>query len=736
MKFYQLGSQLALACTAVLLSACSGNDENATASNGEQTDGKETVVMVEPTGMRVDDNPFFTVSELDLQYPRFDLIRNEHYRPAFLEGMKQHLAEISEITSQTALPTFANTIVPLEISGQLLNRVATVFFSLGSAHTNDSIQKLEIEISPLLSAHNDSILFNSALFARVKAVYDSLDNAGLDSESARLVVETYKDFIRAGAILNVDGKEKLRAINNELAELGTVFDQNVLKEVNESAITVDNREDLAGFSDAQIEGASEAAEARGLSGKFVIPLLNTSGQPALSELANRELRQHILETSLGRGSSGGAYDNTRVLSRTARLRAERAQLLGYPNHAAYVLEEQTAQTVEAVNLRLATLTPPAIANARREAEELQTMIRQEGGDFKLAAWDWAWYSEKVRQAQFSFDEARLTPFLELDNVLHKGVFYAASQIYGITFAERNDLPVYQEDVRVFDVTDVDGTRLAIYILDPFARSSKRGGAWMNEYVAQSTLMETRTVVANHLNIPRPPDGEPVLMKFDEVITLFHEFGHALHGMFSNVTYTTFSGTNVPSDFVEYPSQVNEMWAVWPEVLRNYAVHHETGEPMPAELLDKVLASRKFGQGFATSEYLMAALTDMALHTLQPEEVPSAEQLMQFEADTLSAAGARMDALPPRYRLPYFSHIMGGYAAGYYAYIWSEVLDADTVSWFRENGGMSRENGQHFRETLLSRGGSEDAMALFMAFRSREPDIASLLERRGLDSGMQ
>ncbi len=395
------------------------------------------------------------------------------------------------------------------------------------------------------------------------------------------------------------------------------------------------------------------------------------------------------------------------------------------------MAKQTAQTVEAVQQRLADLIPRAVANAERELAELQAQLQADGVDFQLAAWDWAYYAEKVRQQKFSFDESQLRPYFELDNVLQKGVFFAANQIYGISFKERDDLPVYQEDVRVFEVSDADGSTLAFFLFDPYARPSKRGGAWMNDYVAQSALLETQPIVANHQNIPKPPAGEPTLLTFDEVTTMFHEFGHALHGMFSNVTYPSFSGTNVPRDFVEYPSQVNEMWSTWPEVLKNYAVHYQTGEPMPTELLDKVLASQKYGQGFATSEYLMAALIDMALHVLPPEQVPTADELLQFEADALTAAGANMDMLPPRYRYTYFSHIMGGYSAGYYSYIWSEVLDADTVEWFKENGGMTRANGQHFRDTLLSRGGSAEALSLFRDFRGRDASVEPLLERRGL-----
>jgi peptidyl-dipeptidase Dcp len=708
-----------------LFAACSGDaPEEQPAVDGAN-------VMQEAAAVNTPENPFFAPSSLELQFPRFDLIRNEHYLPAFERGMQDQLAEVAEITQQTADPSFANTLVPLEVSGQLLNRMLTVFFALSSAHTNDAIQELEVEISPRLSAHRDSILLNEQLFARVKAVYDTRDTLGLDPESLRLVEETYKDFVLSGAQLDAQQKDRLKAINAELAELETRFDQNVLAEVNASAVVVDSREELAGLTDAEIQTAADAASARDLPGKYVLPLLNTSGQPLLTTLENRALRQRIMETSLVRGSRDNEFDNREVLTRTARLRAERAQLLGFPHHAAVQLAKQTAQTVEAVQQRLADLIPRAVANAEREAAELQAQLQADGVDFQLAAWDWAYYAEKVRQQRFSFDESQLKPYFELDNVLQKGVFFAANQIYGVSFKERTDLPVYQEDVRVFEVLEADGSTLAFFLFDPYARPSKRGGAWMNDYVAQSALMETRPVIANHQNVPKPPAGEPTLLTFDEVITMFHEFGHALHGMFSSVNYPSFSGTNVPRDFVEYPSQVNEMWSTWPEVLKNYAVHYQTGEPMPTELLDKVLASQKYGQGFATSEYLMAALIDMSLHVLGPDEVPTADELLQFEADALTTAGANMDMLPPRYRYTYFSHIMGGYSAGYYSYIWSEVLDADTVEWFKENGGMTRANGQHFRDTLLSRGGSADALSLFRDFRGRDASVEPLLLRRGL-----
>jgi len=713
-----------LAGMALAAAACSERAaDSGTVASGDQATS-ETV-------QTDSDNPFFEPSPLSYEYPPFDRIRDEHYLPAFEAGMAAQTAEIEAIVAADEPPSFDNTLLALERSGQLLARVSTVFFSMSGAHTNDEIKRIEAEIAPRLSAHSDSILLNRDLFARLQTLYEQRDSLDLDAEATRLIEETYRDFVLAGAELGTAEQDRLRAINTELAELQTAFRQNVLNEVNALAIVVDTREELAGLSAAEIEVATDAAAERDLDGKYVIPLLNTTQQPALTELENRALRQRILETSLSRGSRGGDYDNREILSRTARLRAEKAALLGFANYAEYALADQTARTVAAVNQRLAELTPQAVANAEREAADLEAMARATDPDLELAAWDWDFYAEQVRQARYDFDDSELRPYLELDSVLRNGVFFAAGQIYGLRFEERTDLPVYQEDVRVFEVFEEDGSHLAYFLFDPYARPSKRGGAWMNNYVEQSALFGRQPIVANHINIPEPPPGEPTLLTFTEVTTMFHEFGHALHGMFSDVTYPSFSGTSVPRDFVEYPSQVNEMWASWPEVLSNYARHYQTGEPMPPELLDKVLEARQFNQGYATTEYLAATIIDQALHQLTADEVPAADGLMDFQDQALAAHGARLATVPPRYQLPYFSHIMGGYAAGYYSYIWSEVLDADTVEWFRENGGMLRENGQTFRETLLAKGGSVDAMTLFREFRGRDPDMTPLLVRRGL-----
>ena len=688
--------------------------------------------MTQPTMELQEANPFAAPSTLELEYPRFDLIEDSHYLPAFEAGMRQQLAEIEVIATRSDAPSVENTLVPLEKSGQLLDRVSSVFFGLVSAHTNDTINEIRAEIAPRLAAHSDQIMLNIQLFERIRSLHAARETLGLDAETLRLVEETYREFVRAGAQLAPTDKERLRSINTELAELRTQFDQNVLDEVNALAIVVDTREELAGLDDAQIDAAANAAESRGLPGKYVIPLLNTTQQPLMSALENRALRERMLQTSMSRGSNGSEFDNRGLVTRIAQLRAEQAQLLGFATHADYVLDDQMAATVAAVNERLESLTPPAVRNARREAEDLQALIESQGGDFELAAWDWDFYAEKVRRERYAFDDAELKPYFELDRVLTDGAFYAANQIYGLTFVERFDLPVYEDSVRVFEIFDHDGSTLALFLFDPYARPSKRGGAWARSYVRQSRLLGTDTVAANHLNVTRPPEGEPTLLTFGEVTTLFHEFGHALHAMFSDVNYPSLSGTSVPRDFVEYPSQVNEMWSTWPEVLANYAQHYETGEPMPQDLLDRVLEAENFNQGYATTEYLAASIIDQALHQLSPDEVPSAEELMDFEAAALDAAGADLDIVPPRYRFPYFSHVMGGYSAGYYAYVWSEVLDADTVKWFEENGGMQRENGQRLRDAVLSRGGSVDAMTLYRNFRGRDPDVQPLLERRGLN----
>lgn len=718
-------------------------------------------------------NPFDTVSPLPYQLPAFDKISNADFMPAFEAGMKQQLQETAAIAANPQPPSFDNTIVAMERSGQELQRVSKVFFNLAASNTNPAVQKIEADMAPKLSAHSDAIRLDPKLFARIEALYGSRASLGLDAESLRLLERYRTQFVRAGARLDAQQKATLRGYNEQLSTLTTRFSQNTQKEKNASAVVVDRVEELDGLSTDDIAGAAEAAKARGLPGKYVIALLNTTGQPLLTNLKNRALRERIFRASIARGTLGNEFDNRELVIQITRLRADRAALLGYPNHAAYQLEDQTARTTDAVNAMLAKLSRPAVANARREAAVMQKMIDGAGGatplspqsrraerrsadktaaknavakndranqtitmkagGFPLAAWDWAHEAEAVRKAQYAFDEAQMRPYFELDHVYVDGIFYAAQKLYGLRFEERRNLPVYHPDVRVFEVFNEDGSALGLFLLDPFARESKRGGAWMNTFVDQSALFGTKPVVVNNLNIPKPPTGQPTLLTFDETRTAFHEFGHALHGLFSNVKYPMLSGTKVPRDFVEYPSQVNEMWAVWPEVLQHYAKHWQTGAPMPQALADKVVATRKFNQGFTTTEYLASATLDQAWHQMSPAQARATNDALGFEAGALAKAGLDFAPVPPRYRSTYFSHAFaGGYDAGYYAYIWSEVLDADSVEWFKANGGLKRANGDWFRAQLLSRGGSADAMALFRQFRGREPDIQPLLQRRGLD----
>ncbi|MBC3932561.1 M3 family metallopeptidase [Undibacterium curvum] len=675
-------------------------------------------------------NPLLAASTLAYELPAFNKIRNEHFAPAFASAIRAHEKEIAAIANNRAKPSFENTIVALERSGQTLNRVSTIFFNLTATHTNPVLEALSSEMAPKLSAHQDLISLNDKLFARIEQIVKVRDQLKLDAESSRLLDRYYTDFVRAGAKLDATQKEKLKALNAQLATLGNQFSQNVLKETNSSALVLEHKEDLAGLSDAEIQIAAAAAKAKGMDGKFLIPLMNTTGQPAIASLEKREIRQRLHEASVNRGSHGGESDNRKIAIELARLRAERAQLLGYTHYADYGLEDETAKTSTAVNKMLSGLAPAAVANAKAEAAELQKLIDAKQGGFQLAAWDWAYYTEQLRKEKYAFDDGQLRPYFELNQVLEKGVFFAATKLYGITFKERKDLPVYHPSVRVYEIFDADGKPMALFLADMYARDSKRGGAWMNSYVEQSHLFGKKPVIANHLNIPQPPAGEPTLLTVDEVKTAFHEFGHALHGLFSNVKYPRFSGTNVPRDFVEYPSQVNEMWATWPEVLKNYAKHYQTGAPIPQTLLDKVAASKKFNQGYTTTEYIAASLLDQRWHQLTPAQIPA--DAIAFEQAALKDMGVDFAPVPPRYRTTYFSHIFGGgYSAGYYAYLWSEVLDADTVEWFHEQGGLNRKNGDWFRQQLLSRGGSIDPMESFRQFRGRDPKIEPLLLRRGL-----
>ncbi|MDE2591294.1 MAG: M3 family metallopeptidase [Actinomycetales bacterium] len=679
-------------------------------------------------------NPFAKVSELPYELPDFTRIRDEHYLPAFYAGCAEQLAEVDAIL-EAGEPTFENTIVALERSGRTLSRMLNVFYNKSSADTSKVIDDIEAEIAPKLAAHTDAIRLNGDLFARIEALHAKKDVLGLDDESAWLVERYYRDFVHAGAKLSIETREELKKYNEKLSELEAKFGTNILADQNDLAVHVTDLAELAGLSDNEIAAAKASAEARGLDG-WLIDMVNYTGNPALASLTNRELREKIMRNTLIKGARDNANDNRPVLLEIVRLRAERAVLLGHPNHASYVLEEQTAGNTANVHAMLRKIAPAAIRNARAEASDIQAAIDAEaqtsGGDsFEVASWDWDLYTERVRQAKYNIDTSLFKPYFELERVLWDGVFWAASRLFGIRFVERKDLVAYHPEARVFEVFNEDGSQLALFIGDFFTRDSKRGGAWMNNLVDQSTLLGQKPVVVNNLNIPKPPAGEPALLTFDETSTLFHEFGHALHGMFSNVTYPRFSGTWVHRDFVEFPSQVNEMWMLWPEVLANYAKHYQTGESLPQEWVDNLKRAETFNQGQETTAYLAASVLDLAWHELSAEaQVDSVEE---FEARAIADYGLAYSPTPTRYRSTYFSHIFaGGYSAGYYGYIWSEVLDADSVEWFKNNGGLKRENGERFRRELLSRGGSVDSMQLFRNFRGQDASIEPLLKRRGLN----
>jgi peptidyl-dipeptidase Dcp len=682
------------------------------------------------------DNPFAQPSTLPFQMPPFDRIRDGDYLPAFGAGLAEQLAEVSAIAHNPQPPTFENTVVALERSGQLRARVESVFSNLNSCNTDPQMQRIDTEMAPKLAAQNDAIFLDAALWARVDALYRQRASLHLDPESLQLLTRYHTLFVRAGARLPPAQQARLKELNKEISSLTTRIRQNVLKATADGAVRVNDVAELDGLSPEQIGAAAQAAAARGLQGKWLITLQNTTNQEVLSQLTHRALRERIYKASIGRGL-GGATDNRPAIAQLVKLRAERAALLGYPSHAAYVLADQSAGTPQAVRDMIAQVAPAALAAARAEAAAMQKLIDAQAAatrtaSFQLQPWDWFFYSAQVRKARYDFDQASVAPYFELDHVLHDGVFYAAHQLYGLNVKERRDLPVYQQDVRVFEVSDADGKPLALFIGDYFKRDNKQGGAWMNEYVAQSRLLQRLPVVANHLNISKPQPGQPALLSFDEVTTLFHEFGHALHGMLSNVQYPLLAGTAVPLDFVEYPSQFNEMWAREPAVVAHYAHHYQTGAPMPAALLARVIAAQKFDAGYATTEYLAAALLDQAWHQISAAEAPAAAGVAAFEAAALQASGLDYAPVPPRYHSGYFSHIFAGeYSAGYYAYLWSEVLARDSGQWFHQHGGLTRANGDYLRAHILSRGRSDDPTLLFRDFYGRAPEVGPLLEYRGL-----
>lgn len=672
-------------------------------------------------------NPFAQRSDLDFELPPFALIKEEHYLPAFYEGCTQQLAEVQKILDTPGAATFENTIVALEKSGQMLMRTLLVFFNKSSSDTNDALDKIEEEMAPKLAAHQDAINLNPTLYARIKSLYDNRESLGLNTEDAWLLERYYKDLIHAGAHLSESERDRLKELNEELSKLETQFSKNVLADTNDLAVLVETINELDGLSENEIASAAAAAKERGHDGKWLIGMVNFSGNPVLDSLTNRTLRKKIMQDSLIKGNRANENDNKPVILKVVKLRAERAKLFGKKTHAEHVIAVQTAEHPDNVHAMLRKIAPAAVRNAQAEAQDLKKSAGTE-----IESWDWGFYTEQVRLEKYNIDTTKMRPYFELESVLANGIFFAANKLFGITFKERPDLVTYHPEARAFEVLNENGSKLGLFIGDFYTRDSKRGGAWMNNLVDQNFLFNQLPVVVNNLNIPKPPAGKPTLLTFSETTTLFHEFGHALHGLLSQVKYPRVSGTSVQRDFVEFPSQVNEMWILWPEVVENYARHFETGEKLPQEWIDNLDAASTFNEGHATTSYLAAAILDLAWHSLDSEEAAKVTDVEAFEAQAIKDYGLDFAPVPTRYRSTYFSHIFaGGYSAGYYGYIWSEVLDADTVDWFKENGGLQRKNGEHFRNTLLGRGGSIDSMQMFRNFRGRDSKIEPLLKRRGL-----
>jgi peptidyl-dipeptidase Dcp len=676
------------------------------------------------------ENPFFTASNLPFQAPQFDKIKDSDFKPAFEEGMKQQLDEIEQITNNPGPVTFENTLVALEKSGQLLRRVKLIFNALTSANTNTVLQKLQEEIAPQLAAHHDAIYLNAKLFERVASIYKKRSELKLDKESEKLITYYYDQFVHAGAKLSAEDKSKLKKLNEEEATLVAKFINMLLAATKNGALVVNDKSELAGLTDAELKAASQSAAERGLEGKWVIPLQNTTQQPSLTSLEDRQTRKKLFENSWNRAEKNDENDTRSVIIRIAEIRVEKATLLGFSNYAGWVLEDQMAKTPEAVEKFLSGLVPATVSNEQKEAEDIQAFMNQSGDNFKLEPWDWNYYANKLRKERFNLDDSQIKPYFVLENVLQKGIFYAAHELYGITFKELHDIPVYQEDVRVFEVFDEDGSPLALFYGDFFKRDNKGGGAWMDNFVLQSKLLGTKPVVYNVTNFIKPAPGQPALLSYDDVTTMFHEFGHALHGIFADQQYPSLSGTYVPRDFVEFPSQFNEHWALYPKVLKNYAIHYKTGKPMPQELADKLKQVQLFNQGYDFTEILEAAALDMAWHTLSAGD--TVKNSDEFEINSLKKDSLYIPEVPPRYRSSYFMHIWGNdYAAGYYAYLWSEMLDDDAFDWFEKNGGLTRENGDRFRKMILSRGATEDYNKIFREFTGHEPNIEPMLKDRGL-----
>lgn len=675
-------------------------------------------------------NPLLQASTLQYQAPDFSVIKDEHFQPALELGIKEHYQEILAIANNPAAPTFDNTIVAMEKSGALLTRASNVFYNLASSNSNPTLRKIQGEMAPKMAEHSDNINLNPALFARIDTLYNSRNDLALTPEAIRLIEVYHQRFIMAGAKLTDEQKVKIRALNEEQSTLTNEFSQRLLRLTKEIAVVVDSKDQLAGLTESEITSAANDAKAAGHDGKYLINITNTTRQPILASLENRELRQRIWEASANRGLTG-ENETVSLVSRLAQLRAERAALLGYKNWASYRLAPQMAKTPEAVYSMFGSMVPAVVANTEKEAADIQAMIDKTGGKFKLAPWDWQFYAEKVRQEKYALDANSIRPYFEFNRVLEDGVFYTLKELYGVTLKPRPDLPVYHPDVKAYEMFDADGSSMAIFYADYFAREGKRGGAWMNSFVEQSFLEGTKPVVVNVMNIKKAPEGQPTFVSYDEVTTMFHEMGHGTHGMFSKVTYPTLSGTSVSRDFVEFPSTFEEDWAAHPKVLANYAKHYETGKPISEELLQKLLKSGSFNQGFDTLEYMAAALVDMEWHSLSPD-APQ-QDVVAFEANALKKHGLNITAVPPRYKSAYFAHAFpGGYSASYYAYMWSEILAADAFAYVQTQGGLNREIGMKYRKTIREVGNSVPPMEAYKNFRGQEPTTQGLLNRRGLN----
>ncbi|WP_312740225.1 peptidyl-dipeptidase Dcp [Cedecea neteri] len=675
-------------------------------------------------------NPFFQPSLLPYQAPHFDEITNDHYRPAFDEGKRIKREEVAAIAGNPAAPTFENTYLALEKTGAMLGRVTTVFYAMTSAHTNDFLQQLDEEFSTELAELADEIRLNDTLFARLNSVYQQRHDLNLDAESLRLVEVTWQYFKLAGATLSEQDKTRLKALNKESAQLTSQFNNRLHAADKAGGLVVDQADALKGLTSAEIAAAAQAAADKGLPGKWLLPLLNFTQQPALQSLSNRATREALFEAGWMRSQRSDVNDTRAIVARLATLRAAQAQLLGFENYAAWKMADQMAKTPDAALRFMRNIVPAATGRARRELRDIQDVIDAQNGGFQATAWDWQFYAEQVRSAKYDLDEGQIKPYFELNGVLTNGVFWAASQLFGLSFVERFDIPTYHPDVRTWEIFDNDGRGMALFYGDFFARDSKGGGAWMGNFVEQSTLFDAMPVIYNVCNYTKPASGEAALISWDDVITLFHEFGHTLHGLFATQRYASLSGTNTPRDFVEFPSQINEHWASHPEVFANYARHHQTGEPMPESLRSKLFRSAQFNKGYDMTELLAAALLDMNWHSLAPEA--GIDDVVRFEAEALEKEHINLAEVPPRYRSSYFAHIFGGgYAAGYYAYIWTQMLADDGYQWFVEQGGLSAENGQRFREAILSRGNSSDLEALYRDWRGHDPHSEPMLKNRGL-----